>query len=206
MCKSRKDLCIYGSWVACQTCNQRKVRCSFLGGIRKRKNDKIDSEEDEELTPKKTRVGGSKPSGSQPTVEIPGPSQAAKQLVNEMVVLLRELVEGVQELTKVTRGVSGLRVQIYQQNAKLIRLGERQSYLAKKALKGGLGLVSETEAERSGKEEAKKDKGKGKAKVTEDKEETMKSDGVSEEEEEEEDDERMREYVGSAVSDSEKEK
>jgi hypothetical protein len=208
MCKSRKDLCVYGSRIACQICNQRKVRCSFLGGIRKCKNNEIDSEEDEESTPKKPRVGGSKLSGSQPTVVIPGPSQAAKQPVNKMVVLLRELVEGVRELTKVTRGMSGLGVQIYQQNVKLIRLGERQSYLAEKVLKGGSGSGLEMEAERSGKEGAKKDKGKGKAKMTEEKEETMRSDGDSRSGlgSEEEDDERMKEYVGSAVSDLEKEK
>jgi hypothetical protein len=102
-----------------------------------------------------------------------------------MVVLLRELVEGVRELTKVTRGVSGLGVQIYQQNAKLIRLGEQQSYLAEKALKGGSGSGSETEAWRSGNKEARKDKGKGK--VSEGKEETMKSDGDSDSGEEEDD-------------------
>jgi hypothetical protein len=178
---------------------------------RKCKDAEIESD-DEEPTPKKPRAGVSKPSGSQPMVVIPGPSQATKQPVNEMVVLLRELVEGVRELTEVTRGVSGLQVQIYRQNAKLIWFGERQSYLAEKALKWGSGSGSglETEAERSGKEEAKKDKGKGKVEMTEEKEETMRSDrdsgSGSGEEEEEEDDARMREYVGSTVSDSEKEK
>jgi hypothetical protein len=76
----------------------------------------------------------------------------------ETVELLKELVEGVQELMKVTRGLSGLGVQIYQQNMKLIWLGEMQSYLAEKVMKKGLGSVSETEYEG-----AEKDKGKGKA-------------------------------------------
>jgi hypothetical protein len=127
-----------------------------------------------------------------------------KQPVNEMVVLLWELVEGVRELTKVTQGVSGLGVQIYQQKVKLIRLGERQSYLAEKAMKKGLGLGSEMEAGESGNEGVKKDKGKGK--VTKGKNETMRSDGGSGFGEEEEDDARMKEDVGSTVSDSEKEK
>jgi hypothetical protein len=130
--------------VACLICQQCKVRCLFLDWKSKRKNEEIDSKEDEELTLKRLKPGVSKPSGPQPTVLIPGPSQAAKQLVNEMVVLLRELVEGVRELTKVTGGVSGLGVQIYQQNAKLIRLGERQSYLPEKAMKKGSGSGSET--------------------------------------------------------------
>jgi hypothetical protein len=95
-----------------------------LDAKRKRKDEEIDSEEDEEPTPKRPKTGGSKPSGPQPSVVISGPSLAAKQPINEMVGLLRELVEEVQELTKVTRGVSGLGVQIYQQNAKLVRLGE----------------------------------------------------------------------------------
>jgi hypothetical protein len=93
-----------------------------------------------------------------------------------MVGLLRELVEEVRELKKITRGMSGLGVQIYQQNAKLVRLGERQSYLAEKALKWGLGSGS-------GKSESdgvRRDKGKGK--VSEVVEETMKSDGGSDSE------------------------
>jgi hypothetical protein len=105
MCMSRKDLCVYGSRVACLICQQRKVQCSFLNWKRKRKDEEVNSEEEEEPTPKRPKTGGFKPSGSQPTVVIPGPSQAGTQPVNEMVVLLRELVEGVRELTKVTRGV-----------------------------------------------------------------------------------------------------
>jgi hypothetical protein len=173
---------------------------------RKRKDAEIESG-DEEPTPKKPRVEGSRLSRSQPTVVIPGPSQAGKQPVNKMVVLLWELVEGVRELMKVTQGVSGLRVQIYQQNVKLIRLGERQSYLAEKALKGGSSSGSETKAEKSENEGAKKDKGKGKgkAKMTKEKEETMRSDGDSGSGEEEEDDARMNEDVGGIVSGLDKE-
>jgi hypothetical protein len=102
----------------------------------------------------------SKPSVVKPTVEISGPSLAAKQPINEMVGLLRELVEEVRELKKISRGMSGLGVQIYQQNAKLVRLGEHQSNLAKKALKRGSGLGSG--AEKSESEGVKKDEGKGK--------------------------------------------
>jgi hypothetical protein len=141
MCKSRKDLCVCGSRTACQICKERKVRCSFLVK-RKRKDAETESDEEGEPTLKRPRSGVTKPSGSQPTVEIPGPSLAAKQPMNEMARLLWELVEEVRELWKTTRGVSGLCVQIYQQNAKLVRLGERRSYLAEKALKG-LGLGSE---------------------------------------------------------------
>jgi hypothetical protein len=206
MCVSRRDLCVYGSRVACLICQQRKVQCSFLDWKRKRKNDEINSEEDDEPTPKRPKPGVSKPLGPQPTVLIPGPSKAVKQPVNEMVVLLRELVEGVWELTKVTRGISGLGVQIYQQDAKLIRLRERQSYLAEKAMKKGSGSGSETEAGELGNEGVKKDKGKGKAKMTGENEETMRSDGDSGLGEEEEDDAGMKEDVGSTVSDSEKEK
>jgi hypothetical protein len=57
MCKNRKDLCVYGSRTACQICKERKVRCSFLDVKRKRKDAEIDSEEDEEPTPKKPRGG-----------------------------------------------------------------------------------------------------------------------------------------------------
>jgi hypothetical protein len=138
-CTSRKDPCVYASRVACQICQHWKVRCSFLDARRKRKNEEVDSD-DNEPTPKKPKVGVSKPSGSQPTVVISGPSQAVKQQpVTEMVGILRELVEEVRGLTKVTRGLSGLGVQLYQQNAKLIQLGERQSYLAEKAMKKGSG-------------------------------------------------------------------
>jgi hypothetical protein len=133
MCKNRKDLCVYGSRTACQICKERKVRCSFLDIKRKRKDAEIDSEEDEEPTPKRPRGGAYKPSAMKPTVEISGPSLATQQPMNEMVGLLRELVEEVRELRKITRGVSGLGVQIYRQNAKLVRLGEWQSYLAEKA-------------------------------------------------------------------------
>jgi hypothetical protein len=124
-CISRKELCVYGSRVACLICQQRKVRCSFLDWRRKRKSDEIDSEEDEEPTPKKSRSGGSKPSGTKPTVEISGSTLAANRSpVSEMVGLLRELVEGVRDLTKVTRGLAGLGQQMFHKNAKLIRLGE----------------------------------------------------------------------------------
>jgi hypothetical protein len=136
VCVSRKDLCVYGSRVACLMCNQRKVWCSFLDAKRKRKDAEIDSEEDEEPTPKRPKNGGLKPSGAQPSVDILGPSLAARQPVIEMVGLLRELVEEVWELKKAVRGVSELGVQMYQQSAKLVRLGECQSYLAKKALGG----------------------------------------------------------------------
>jgi hypothetical protein len=206
MCVSRKELCVYGSRVACLICQQQKVRCSFLDWKRKCKNEEIDSKEDEELIPKRPKAGGSKPLGPQLTVLIPGPSQAAKQPINEMVGLLRELVEGVRELMKVTRGVSGLGVQIYQQNAKLIWLGERQSYLAEKAMKrgSGSGSGSETEAGKSGNEGVGNDKGKGKA--TEEKDEAMRSDGDSDSGKEEEDDARMNEDVGGSVSGEDKEK
>jgi hypothetical protein len=65
MCVTRKDLCIYGSRVACLMCNERKVRCSFLDAKRKRRDEKIDSEADEEPTPKWPKTGGTKPSGPQ---------------------------------------------------------------------------------------------------------------------------------------------
>jgi hypothetical protein len=184
-CTSRKELCVYGSQVAFQICNHRKVRCSFLDGRWKGKNEEIDSEEEEEPMPKKAKVGGSLPSGSRPTVVISGPSQAAnKQPVTEMVGLLRELVEGVRELTKVTWGVAGLGIQIHQQNAKLIQLRERQSYLAEKALERGSVSVSETEVEEAENEGGKRDKGKGKA--TKGNDETLKDDGSSDSGEEEE--------------------
>jgi hypothetical protein len=176
MCKNRKDLCVYGSGTACQVCKERKVRCSFLDVKRKRKDVEINSEDDEEPTPKKLRGAAYKPSAVKPTVEISGSNLATSgSPVIEMVGLLRELVEGVRELTKVTRGVAVLGTQIYQQNAKLVRLGECQSYLAEKALKGS---GSGSEAGESGIKEMRKDKGKGKAEVTE-KDETMRSDGGS---------------------------
>jgi hypothetical protein len=90
-----------------------------------------------------------------------------------MVGLLRELVEEVRELKKAVRGMSGLGVQIYQQSAKLVWLGERQSYLAEKALRGS---GSRLEAGGSGIGEVRKDKGKGKGSEVD---ETMKSDGGS---------------------------
>jgi hypothetical protein len=132
------------------------------------------------------KVGVSKPLGSQLTVVILGPSQAAKQQpVTEMVGLVRELVEEVRELTKVTRGVSGLGVQIYQQNAKLIHLGERQSYLAEKVMKKGSGSGSEMEKEELENEGSRKDKGKGK--VTEGEDKTLEDDRISYSGEDEED-------------------
>jgi hypothetical protein len=111
-------------------------------------------------------------------VEIPGPSLDARQPVIEMVGLLCELVEEVRELKKAIRGMSGLSVQLYQQNAKLVRLGERQSYLAEKVLKGS---GSGSEARKSGSKELRKDKGKGKASEVE---ETTKSDRGSEQDSE----------------------
>jgi hypothetical protein len=201
MCVSRKDLCIYGSQLACLTCNQRKVWCSFLDAKRKHKDEEIDSEEDEELTPKKPRSGPLKLLAVKPTVEISGPSLATSGLpIIEMVGLLRELVEGVRELTKVTRGVAGLGNQIYEQNTKLVQLGERQSYLAEKALRGS---GSSSEAGGSGIGEARKDKRKGKASEVD---ETMKSDGDSDSEvgseEELEKDARHEEDVGVSGTDS----
>jgi hypothetical protein len=205
VCVSREDLCVYGSRTACLTCNQRKVRCLFLDAKRKHKDAEIDSEEDEEPTPKKPRGGAYKPSAVKPTVEISGPSLAASGLpVVDMVGLLWELVEGVRELTKVTRGVAGLGTQIYQQNVKLVRLGERQSYLAEKALKGS---GSGSEAGESVIREVRKDKGKGKAEVTKE-DETMRSDRGSEEDLEEGSEKDMREDsdVGGSGMDSDTEK
>jgi hypothetical protein len=141
---------------------------------------------DGEPTPEKAKVSGSKPSGPKPTVVISGSSRVADmQPTSETVELLWELVSGVRDLTKVTQGLAALGIQIFQQNAKLIRLGERQSYLAEKAMKKGLGLGSETEAEETESEGAKKDKGKGKR--TKGNDETLNDDGSSglgEEEEE----------------------
>jgi hypothetical protein len=165
-----------------------------LGAKRKRRNEEIDSEEDEEPTPKRPKSGGTKPSGSQPTVEIPGTSQAARQPINEMVGLLRELVEEVRELKKITRGAAGLGVQIYQQSAQLVRLGERQSFLSGELLKRGSGSGSG----KSESEGVKKDKGKGK--MTEGNDETMRDDGVSGSEEE--DEARLGEDVGGSVAGS----
>jgi hypothetical protein len=201
MCVSRKELCVYGSRVACKLCQQRKVRCSFLDWKRKRQNEEIDSEEDEEPTPKKPRTGGSKPSGSKPMVEISGSALSSNNSpVSEMVGLLRELVEGVRELTKVTRGVAGLGVQIHQQNAKLIRLGERQSYLAEKMTRKGVsGSGSSSDAEGSG---LRRDKGKGK--MTEGIDETMKSDGDSGSEEEDRDMRLDEDGVSGTDEDTEK--
>jgi hypothetical protein len=173
--------------------------------VKRKLKDEIDSEEDGEPTPKKPRNGPLKPSGSQPTVEVPGPSLAARQPVIEMVGLLRELVEEVRELKKAIRGVYGLGAQIYQQNVKLVWLGEHQSYLAEKALKGS---GSGSEAGESGIGETRKDKGKGKASEVVD--ETMKSDGGSDLEEDSErgsgKDMREDEDVGDSVMDSGTEK
>jgi hypothetical protein len=100
-CTNCKELCVYGTQVACLICQQCKVRCSFLDWRRKHKNEEIDSEEDEELTPKKPRSEVSKLSGTKPTVEISGSNLAANRLpVTEMVGLLRELVEGSMTLRK----------------------------------------------------------------------------------------------------------
>jgi hypothetical protein len=67
---------------------------------------------------------------------ISGSSRAAEQqLTSEVVELLRELVEGVRDLTKVTWGLAGIGYQIFQQNVKLFRLGERQAYLEEQARK-----------------------------------------------------------------------
>jgi hypothetical protein len=162
-CKSRKELCVYGSRTACQICNQRKVRWLFLDAKRKHKNDEVDSEEEKEPMPKKVKVGGAKPSDSRSMVEISGSVQAANRSpVTDMVGLLRELVEGVRDLKQVTRGLAGLGQQIFQQNAKLVWLGERQSYLAENARKRGSGSGSEAEKEESGDEGSRKDKGKEK--------------------------------------------
>jgi hypothetical protein len=74
------------------------------------------------------------------------------------------------------RGVSGLTVELLQQNAKLVRLGEYQSFLAEERLKKGSGSGSGS-GEKSESEGVKKDKGKGKESEVVD--ETMKSDGGS---------------------------
>jgi hypothetical protein len=207
-CVSRKELCVYGSRTACKMCSQRKVRCSFLDERRKRRNE-IDSEEDGEPAPKKPRNEVTRPSGPKPTVDIPVPLFPPNNSpITEMVGLLRELVEGVRDLTKVTRGVAGLGTQIYQQNAKLVRLGERQSYLAEKALRKGSGSGSEAGEEGAAKGDSedegagtRKDKGKGKAV-----DETMRSDGETGSEEEEVEDARMQGDVGGSGTDSDTEK
>jgi hypothetical protein len=173
MCKTRKDLCVYGTWTACKICNERKVRCSFLA--KRKRKDEIDSEDDEEPTPKKPRNAPLKPSAVKPTVEISGPSlTTGGSPILEMVGLLRELVGEVREVKRAIRGVSGLTVELLQQNAKLVRLGEYQSFLAEERLKKGSGSGS---GEKSDSEGAKKDKGKGKESEVVD--ETMKSDGGS---------------------------
>jgi hypothetical protein len=141
---------------------------------RKRK-DEIDSEEDEEPTPKKLRNTPLKPSAVKPTVEISGPSMTTGgSPILEMVGLLRELVGEVREVKRAVRGVSGLTIELLQQNAKLVRLGEYQSFLAEEKLKKGSGSGSGS-GEKSESEGAKRDKGKGKEVV----DETMKSDGGS---------------------------
>jgi hypothetical protein len=104
-----------------------------LDGRRKGKNEEVVSE-DEEPTPKKAKVTGSRPSGSKPEVVISGPSRSTDmQSGNETVELLRELVSKVRELAKVTRSLAGVGYSMCRQNAKLIRLGERQAYLAEQA-------------------------------------------------------------------------
>jgi hypothetical protein len=169
--------------VACRICNHHKVRCSFLDGKHKRKDEEVNSE-DGEPTPKKAKVAGSKP-----MVVISGPSRAAGvQPTTETEELLRQLVEGVRDLTKVTQGLLGLGYRMHQQNAKLIRLGERQAYLAEQArgygssgLGSGMdsGVGSETEKEGTENEGSEKDKGQGKGENAEDKEETLEDDAGS---------------------------
>jgi hypothetical protein len=171
MCKARKDLCVYGTRTACKICNERKVRCSFLA--KRKRKEEVDSEEDEEPAPKKPRNTPLKPSAVKPVVEISGPSSATVgSPIVDMVGLLRELVGEVREVKRVIRGVSGLTIELLQQNAKLVRLGEYQSFLAEEKLKKGSGSGS---GEKSESEGAKRDKGKGKEVV----DETMKSDGGS---------------------------
>jgi hypothetical protein len=206
MCKSRQDLCVYGSRVACQTCQHRKVRCSFLDAKRKHKEEEINSEEDEEPTPKKPRNGPLKPSAIKPTVEISGPSLTkGGSPILEMVGLLWELVGEVREVKRAIWGVSGLTVEMVQQNAKLVRLGEYQSFLAEEKMKKGSGSGS---GEKSDSEGAKKDKGKGKEKESEVVDETMKSDGDSDSESGEGSGKDMREDSddGGSVTDSGAEK
>ena len=177
MCKARKDLCVYGTRTACKICNERKVRCSFLA--KRKRKEEVDSEEDEEPAPKKPRNTPLKPSASKPVVEISGPSSATVgSPIVDMVGLLRELVGEVREVKRAIRGVSGLTIELFQQNAKLVRLGEYQSFLAEERLKKGSGSGS---GEKSESEGAKRDKGKGKEVV----DETMKSDGGSDSESEE---------------------
>jgi hypothetical protein len=121
-----------------------------------------------------------KPSAIKPTVEISEPSlTTGRSPILEMVGLLRELVGEVREVKRAIRGVSGLTVEMVQQNAKLVRLGEYQSFLAEEKMKKGLGLGS---GEKSESEGVKKDKGKGKEKESEVVDETMKSDGDSDSE------------------------
>jgi hypothetical protein len=94
----------------------------------KRKDEEVNSEEDEDPAPKRPRSGPLKPSAIKPTVEISGPSLATSgSPVIEMVGLLRELVGEVREVKKAVRSVLGLMVEVFQQNAKLVRLGEHQS-------------------------------------------------------------------------------
>jgi hypothetical protein len=84
-------------------------------------------------------------------VVISGSSQVGNESpVSKMVGLLRELVEGVRDLMKVTPGLAGIGQQMFQQNTTLIRLGERQAYLAEQArgdASSGSGSGTETEKE-----------------------------------------------------------
>jgi hypothetical protein len=113
-CTSHRELCILRSRVACRICNQSKVRCLFLDGKHKCKDEVVVSE-DEELALKKAMVGSSKPLGSKPTVVIPvGPSRTSgPQLSTETVELLRELVDGIQDLSKVAQGLTMTRLILY---------------------------------------------------------------------------------------------
>jgi hypothetical protein len=135
-----------------------------LDGKWKRKDNEVISE-DGERRPKKAKVVFSKPLGSKPLVEIlAGPSRIADpQLHSEMVELPWELVSGIQDLSKVTRGLVGVGVCMDKQNAELIRLRKRQVYLAEQARKEGLGLGSRSETEKESEGSGSgKDKGQGK--------------------------------------------
>jgi hypothetical protein len=121
-----------------------------LDGKRKCKDEEFIAEDGEPKL-KKANVAASKPSGSKLTVEISaGMSRAvASQPISETVELLQELVSGIRDLSKVTRGLTRLGYRMYQQNTKLIRLRKRQAYLAEQArgdLGSGLGSGSVSEA------------------------------------------------------------
>jgi hypothetical protein len=108
-----------------------------------------------------------------------------------MAELLRELVSGIWDLSKVTRGLVGLSICMHKQNAELIKLGKRQVFLAEQARKVGLGLDLETEKEEE--RGSEKDKGKGKEKETKGIDETLgQSNGDLGSDEDEEGDRDMR--------------